>query len=229
MATLIIAVVATAAAVASTIFAGISLIMLGRQTRSLSDQVRLQAEQTAENNELTKANVSLNISLMMHRLSKLLLDHPRLRAYIYDGRPLPSREPLRSEVLLIAEMFIDLMTMTIDHEPVFSVSDYACWCNYFRDLLKTSPSLRYWYAGTKNWYEPHVRDRLDSFVDAEMTARPPSTAAISWRLRRSALGRSKMSRHIMPGIIGDRPPHGGTHSDPMPNAASGHLYEGSEH
>jgi len=84
-------------------------------------------------------------------------------------------------------MFIDLMTMTIDHEPVFSPSDYACWCNYFRHLLRESPSIRYWYGETKNWYEPHVRDRLDSFVSEEVAANPLPAADMSWQLRRSVL------------------------------------------
>src|SRR5579875_3013591 len=46
VATLLIAIVAAIAAVASTVFSGISLRMLGRQTRSLADQVELQIQQT---------------------------------------------------------------------------------------------------------------------------------------------------------------------------------------
>jgi hypothetical protein len=198
MTTLMVAVIAAAAAVGSTIFTGISLRMLASQTRSFSDQVRLQAnqtkslmkqtelqaeqykilaKQTEENNRLTKANVSLNISTMMHRLSTVLLDNPELRTYIYDDCPLPSREPLRSQVLLMAEMFLDLMTMTIDHKPVFSPSDYRCWCRYFRCLLKKSPSLCYWYTETRDWYEPHVRELLDSFVARDVTARASETVS----------------------------------------------------
>lgn len=177
MAALIVAVIAAVAAAGSTIVAGISLKMLGSQTKSLMRQTELQAEQyrilagqTEENNKLTSANVSLNISIMMHRLSSLLLENPRLRKYIYDDCPLPSSEPLRPQVLIVAEMFLDLMTMTIDHRPVFSPSDYDCWCRYFSDLLKKSPSLRYWYAETRDWYEPHVRELLDGFMAGDSAA-----------------------------------------------------------
>jgi hypothetical protein len=84
----------------------------------------------------------------------------------------------------MAEMFLDLMTITIDQKPVFSESDFECWCRYFGDLLEKSPTLRYWYAETRDWYEPHVRELLDHLAAGRFPAAPRMAAGIPLQSRR---------------------------------------------
>lgn len=45
-----------------------------------------------------------------------------------------------------------------------------CWCGYFGDLLEKSPTLRYWYAETRDWYEPHVCELLDHLAAGRFLA-----------------------------------------------------------
>jgi hypothetical protein len=149
----------------------VSLLVYGIQAFELVRQTRILAEQSKMNNTITAAEVTHRIVSINYRLNEILFAHPRFRSYIYGNRSLPRREPLRSQVLTLAEMYIDMMTVTFDHALIFSPSEYDCCCRYYCDLLAESACLRYWYRETREWYEPHVRRILDQMISGELTSR----------------------------------------------------------
>jgi hypothetical protein len=157
----------------------VSLLVYGIQAFELVRQTRILAEQTRISNIITATEVTHRIVSINYRLNEILFEHPRFRSYIYGNRPLPRREPLRSQVLTLAEMYIDMMTVTFDHAPIFSPSEYDCCCRYYCDLLAGSASLRYWYQESRQWYEPHVRQILDQMISGELTSRSENFIRIS--------------------------------------------------
>jgi hypothetical protein len=147
-----------------------SLLVYGIQAFELVRQTRILAEQVTKSNAITLADVTHRIASINYRLNEILFEHPKFRSYIYGSRPLPRREPFRSQVLTLAEMYIDMMTVTIDHAQILPPSEYDCCCRYYCDLLSASTSLRYWYHETRHWYEPHVRRILDQMISGELTS-----------------------------------------------------------
>lgn len=157
----------------------ISLLVYGIQAFELVRQTRILAEQIGKGNTITAAEVTHRIASINYRLNEILFEHPKFRSYIYGNRSLPRREPIRSQVLSLAEMYIDMMTITIDHAPIFSPTEYDCCCRYYCDLLQGSSSLRYWYQDTRQWYEPHVRRILDQMISGELTPQSEDFIRIS--------------------------------------------------
>jgi hypothetical protein len=157
----------------------ISLLVYGVQAFELVRQTRILAEQTKMSNTITAADVTHRIVSINYRLNEIIFEHPRFRSYIYGSKSLPRREPLRSQVLTLAEMYLDMMTVTFDHALIFSPSEYDCCCRYYCDLLTGSASLRYWYQESRQWYEPHVQHILDQMISGELTSRTENFIQIS--------------------------------------------------
>ena len=141
-----------------------TLVVYGIQANQLIKQTRLLTSQMKTTDDTHRAQVSLSTNSMMHRLSRMLLEHPELRDYIYGTADIPADEPMRTRVLLTAEMFIDFMATTLDHAPFFPPMTYQGWRRYFRELIAGSPTLKYWWAETRHWYEPPVQELLDPVV-----------------------------------------------------------------
>jgi hypothetical protein len=157
----------------------VSLLVYGIQAFELVSQTRILVEQTARTNLITATDVTHRISSINYRLNEILFEHPEFRPYIYGSKPLPRTERLRSQVLTLAEMYIDMMTITIDHAPIFSPTEYDCCCRYYCELLSGSACLRYWYQDTRNWYEPHVQQILDKMISGELTSESQNFIQIS--------------------------------------------------
>jgi hypothetical protein len=139
--------------------------MAGRQTEELIRQTDLL-------NVTNRATVSQNINAMMHEISRILLDLPQLRSCFYEGQPIPTDEHDRLRVLVLAEMFLDFMSMTLNHEALLSAEEAAGWHSYFRDLARASPAICERWQSTRDWYEPPMWELIDDVVRDARATRP---------------------------------------------------------
>ena len=149
----------------------VTLVAYGIQARHFAHQTRLLTEQIAISNKhfeltsySTRAGASMNINATMNGLSFMFIERPHLRPYIYGRAHVPDEEPLRSTVLAVAEMYVDLMASLLDNQRLITDEQHEGWQLYFRDLARNSPSIRYQWQQTRDWYEPPMRDLLDPVV-----------------------------------------------------------------
>ncbi len=172
--------IATMIVLIATLFAyGIQARELVRQTQVLNRTNQVAGKQTEELirqtdllNVTNRAAVSQNINAMMHEISRILLDLPHLRSCFYEDQLNPADEPDRLRVLVLAEMFLDFMSMTLNHEALLSKEEVAGWHSYFRDLAKASPAICERWESTRDWYEPPMWQLIDDVVrDAQARRR----------------------------------------------------------
>lgn len=160
--TLVIAVVAAIAAVGSTVFAGLSLTMLARQTKSLSDQVRLQIEQAnvlAEQTQLqagqyeilasaTELQFNLNVMIRLQEVLFSIADDEDSRKKVWGILPGQERPQMAEDALL------DVVAMALkacDRLPHFA-SNLDDWKSYTEYVMENSPSLRARALANPKWW-----------------------------------------------------------------------------
>lgn len=170
MTTLIIAIVATIAAVASTVFAGISLRMLASQTKSLSSQVRLQARQTAalaKQTELqagqyeilasaTELQFNLDVMIRLQDVLFNIADDEDSRRVVWGELPDQGRPQMAADALL------DVIAMALkasDRLPNFA-SNIDDWASYTEYVMSNSPQLRARALSNPKWW-PEITPYAD--------------------------------------------------------------------
>jgi hypothetical protein len=159
---LIIAIIATVAALASTIFAGMSLRMLARQTKSLSDQVQLQAAQTnalAKQTELqagqyeilassTELQFNLNVMVRLQEVLFTIADDDDSRTAVWGNPPDNMRPQMATDALL------DVIAMALkacERLPHFA-SNLEDWNSYAQYVMANSPALRERALSNPEWW-----------------------------------------------------------------------------
>jgi hypothetical protein len=126
-----VAIVATAAAVGSFVFAGL-------QSRELANQTRFS-------NQLASTNAMRESMMDLHGPLSVLLDQPELRAYSYEGAEPPSDPLEQARVNTLAEMLADCLDASLQTArelPAFGSANQVDWESYATHLLSNSPALR---------------------------------------------------------------------------------------
>lgn len=174
MVAIIIAVIAALAAIGSTLFAGMSLRLLSRQTMWLANQVSLQQAQTeilAEQNKMQVAQYEIlaaatelqfNLDIMI-RLQDVLLevasDHDSyLKVW---GRANDNRRPQMS-----ADSILDVLSMALkacERLPHFA-SNESDWSSYVNYVMRQSSSLRSRVLLNREWW-PEVVPFAERWTD----------------------------------------------------------------
>jgi hypothetical protein len=124
----------------------VTLIFAGRQTQNL-------ARQTRQQNVTVKSANSYATLTILNNVYVIFLAQPALRKYFYDGVPCPAEGDERTRVLVIAEMFCDVLetflataSKNVPPEPHYD------WHQYVTYLLKASPAFAEWAADHPGWY-----------------------------------------------------------------------------
>lgn len=114
----------------------VSLLYVAKQTKAVLDQVR-----TGNN---LAGNSALDVPLANLRdVYFKMLEYPGMRAYFYEEKPTPARDPERERVLIIAELLADVLEGGLMSTRRIPESEsYEDWRDFCRFLLAHSPSLR---------------------------------------------------------------------------------------
>lgn len=131
----------------------VSLILQRRELQASLRELRHSVEAQQQ-----IAHGAAHERLYHHNLEWLryLADHPELRPHFYDNKPLDGLTELeRFRVLCAAEMlagFLELIVLqSRELGPVFPF-----WERFLRDIYRTSPSLREYFAAHGQWYVPDL-------------------------------------------------------------------------
>ncbi|WP_328477914.1 hypothetical protein OHA21_25730 [Actinoplanes sp. NBC_00393] len=132
-----------------------SLIITSWQTRMLVKQTRLKVSSAVVQADHGPASMLQNVLI-------LFVQHPELRPYFFDSKPVPENEPERSRVKATADLFADAIYAGL-HTGLLLPGDgvHQAWCTYATDVLRTSPALRALWAEHSNWWPPDLADMLD--------------------------------------------------------------------
>ncbi|MER5199281.1 hypothetical protein ACWD3J_47040 [Streptomyces sp. NPDC002755] len=114
----------------------LSLLLLAKQTRDVSMQVR------ASNTLNSTHGLDQTIQSLREIYFKMM-DHPGMRAYFYDNKPCPDTGEEREQVLLFAELFADMLTdgLNVTGRIPGTVS-HEGWSDYSKFILDNSPAVR---------------------------------------------------------------------------------------
>lgn len=130
----------------------VSVIVLFRQTGLMVKQ--------------TRASVYQSIAGQMIEIDRVFLEHPSLKPYFYEGKPLP---PVGTsdyyQVMSIAEMLIDFIDSVMTQAPNMPDYPWSTWQAYFTDLLQASPALQFYWQRYRKWYPQAIRILLDPVME----------------------------------------------------------------
>jgi hypothetical protein len=139
-------VLATISTIGSFVGLIISLLLLAWQTRAV-------AQQTKISNDLAGADVLRDTTESVHRVLDVFIERPELRKYLYGRQPCPRRGPDKERVLVVAEMFADVLEgglVTTRRTPTSeSYNDWLAYCAY---MLHHSPALKETVVAHLDWY-----------------------------------------------------------------------------
>lgn len=151
-----------------------------KQTNILLEQTKIYNNQTIISNEQTKINnrgVTEScwqaITQQGNDISRIFVDHPKLRPYFYDGKSIKKSDHNYAAVMSIAELYLDYIDSMQD-EYVFELPGMAeggenrkLWDRFFKDMFSTSPALCSYATEKQNWYSPGEFDKYMPIVRQE--------------------------------------------------------------
>jgi len=135
-----------------------------KQTAEFGKQTEALSAQTKHAIDTNRALLSQNVNGTMHQLSMIFLSYPQLRAVFYDGEPPPINEPDRTRAKVIAEMFVDFMSMTLTNEILAPTDEREGWINFFDFIGRHSPAVMDYWRERCDWYEEPVHKILDPIL-----------------------------------------------------------------
>ena len=95
------------------------------------------------------------------QLDQVFIEHPELRPFFYEGRPLPDPgsegDTLRHRVLAAAEYALDIFECIWDHRDTYDDKDKESWRAWIGDMLASSPTCSDLYTTNRDWY-PALED-----------------------------------------------------------------------
>lgn len=148
----------TAILVLSLVLSAGAMIFAGVQTNLLQNSVAEQTIQTKLSRDAVQAQTWQILTQQGSDISRIFLDHPNLRPYFYDGKPLDKTDPNFNAVMAVSEMYLDFIEGFQD-DYVFALPGMAkdgesrlLWDKYFKDMFASSPALRTYAKEKQNWY-----------------------------------------------------------------------------
>lgn len=138
---------------------------LVKQRKEFVKQTDEFVRQTNHSIDINRAILSQNINGMMNKISSLFFEHPELRQYFYDNANLPDDDFTQTRVTILAEMFIDFMSMTLTNEILAPIDETSAWATYFSDIAKSSPAIRSYWELHHQWYEGALQALLNPIMN----------------------------------------------------------------
>lgn len=143
-------------------------------------QAREMARQSQYNAAATRASVYQAIAQQMQDLDKLFIANPHLRPYMYDKQPVPVEEPLRTQVLALAELFVDFFDNFVTQSGQVPPELYEPWRRYARSIMESSPAACAFWTENRDWYSGLLQEMLDPAATAQTDPDVQGDAARAW-------------------------------------------------
>lgn len=145
----------------------LSVLLIARQTRQLTEQTGQLTEQTRQlteqakaSNEVGSTQAAYSALERIHQISQIMIDDPETQQYFFENRELPEDKLVRARVLMMAQVLAD----TIDYGLMVCdlrshMENYQGWPSFAVSSMSSSPALRevikdhpeYWPRLNKQW------------------------------------------------------------------------------
>jgi len=114
--------------------------------------------QTFNSTKATNAQIWQGLTQESLEIAKIMVDHPEIRPYFYEGINIDRNNQDYNRVMAVAEMYLDLLESFHD-DYVRGIGgmeedgdDWSYWQAYFRDMFRTSPVITKMSIEKQNWY-----------------------------------------------------------------------------
>lgn len=134
----------------------------------------IQSNRVEKSIRATVQNSVLNHVLT---LDKLFMDKPYLRPYFYEGKPIDEKDEKYQEVVMAAEMVLDIFDIIAAQNQNFLEfwDDPQAWDEWMIDTFATSPILRDTLDKRSSWYSKFLID-LRVKAQNKLEEKPPKAA-----------------------------------------------------
>ncbi len=117
----------------------ITLYLMGRQTRRMTDSLKIAAFQADTAHMLS--------------VDSLFIVHAEIRPYFHDGKVIDLNDPNSDKVLAMAGLLLDYFGSIIHQRPYVPQMYPSNWWNeYFIDMFASSPTLCEYLRKTAEYY-----------------------------------------------------------------------------
>ncbi|MFF0066546.1 hypothetical protein ACFYRC_34460 [Streptomyces sp. NPDC005279] len=129
----------------------VSLMFLAKQTKAVSEQVRMG----------NVINGTTGIDACLNNVREIyfkMLEYPGMRAYFYDNKPCPDQGEERERILIMTEVLADVLeTGLMATRRIPETESYEDWRDYCRFILEHSPAMRSTVAEHPLWWRELAR------------------------------------------------------------------------
>jgi hypothetical protein len=136
----------------------IALFYNYKQMRATKEQAKAATAQTGLLSDSIQRSTYIDFEASLLEVSKSLIQHPNVRPYLYDKKPLPARNNddynlVVSFCVFYLDFFDHVLTMEqiSPHGTQWGKSNWEAW---IMDMFNCSPSLRKVYLKERHWYAP---------------------------------------------------------------------------
>jgi hypothetical protein len=143
-------------------------------------QAQQMAKQSRESAAATRASVYQAITEQMLNIDRLFITNPELRPYVYEGAALPAEEPLRTQVLALAELFVDFFDNFVTQSGQIPPQLYEPWRRYARSVMQSSPAACAFWNENREWYSELLQEMLDPYSSAGDNSSVQAESAKEW-------------------------------------------------
>lgn len=110
--------------------------------------------QLRHNRQAIEAQTEAHIYSMGLEAYKVMIEHPEIGPYIYEGQPLPAHGPQRYQAFSAFELFCDYFEFIILQEDSVSPDVRDSWIRYMTKLFQSSVALQQFVYTRQDQYTP---------------------------------------------------------------------------
>lgn len=159
------------------IVVSVALLYYYRQASAAVNQAKAAEKQVELLNKSLERTTYLDFESSLFELSKLIIQYPSVRPYLYDGKPCPNCPSedynLITSFCVFYLDFFDHVLTTEALSPGGTSWTNEKWSNWIYDMFKTSPSLRQVLNDERHWYNEALHKILED-VEYELNIRRSS-------------------------------------------------------
>lgn len=106
----------------------------------------------------------------MVQIDQFFIEHPELKAYVYEEKEWPNDPKLQNQIMSSCEMVADLFQQLIELAKETQISRYNLqgWQIYMKQLYDNSNSFRHFFSIHGKWYTTELLSTLSSCNKKEL-------------------------------------------------------------
>lgn len=146
-------------------FLTMSILYYYRQAKAAREQAIAATNQTNLLTASLERSTYLDFEASLFELSKLIIQNPQIRPYLYDKKPLPGKsDPDYNLVVSFCVFYLGFFDHALTMEklsPNGTQWTEKKWKSWIEDMFNCSPALRQVFSEERHWYIDDLGPLLD--------------------------------------------------------------------